>query len=113
MLLQLRRWYLDKGGMIYSGYLRLSAGVIKLNADASYNHSSQVVGFGIVVRNAQGDVRLSAVAKMTEVKNSLQAEVMIILFEVKLMYEYDLLNIIIESNCKTIISLIKGDISNY
>ena len=38
---------------------------------------------------------------------------MAILFGVKLMYKYDQLNIIVESDCETAIFLIKGDISNY
>ena len=94
-------------------WLLSSAYVIKLNVDVSYNQSSQVVGLGIVARNDQREVCLSAVAKVTNVRNPLQAEVMAILFGVKLMYEYDWLNIIVESDCKIVISLINGDISNY
>ena len=94
-------------------WLPLSEGVIKLNADASYSHSSQVAGFGIVARNELGDVCLNAGAKMTDAKNSLQVEVMAILFRVKLMYEYEWQNIIVESDCKIVISLINGDISNF
>ena len=62
--------------------------MIKLNADASYNQFSKVAGLGIVARNDQGDVCLSAVVKLTDVRDSLQAEVLAILFEVKLMVEY-------------------------
>ena len=74
-------------------------GYIKLNADASYNHFSQVAGFGIVARNDLGEVCLRVVTKMTDVKSSLQTKVMVILFGVKLMYEYEWLNIIVESDC--------------
>ena len=62
--------------------------MIKLNADAFYNQLSKVFGLGIVARNDQGEVCLSAVAKVTDVRDSLQAEVMTILFGIKLMVEY-------------------------
>ena len=71
-----------------------------------------MAGLGIVARNDQGEVCLSVVENVTNVKNPLQVEVMAILFGVKLMYEHDWLNIIVELDCKTAISLIKGDISN-
>ena len=40
-------------------------GVIKLNVDASYDHITKAAGLGIVARNDQGEVCLSAVAKVT------------------------------------------------
>ena len=72
-----------------------------------------MTGFGVVARNDQGDVCLSAVAKLTNIRNSLQAEEMAIFFGVKLMFEYNWLNICVESDYKTAISLVKGDIYNY
>ena len=66
-----------------------------------------------MARNDQRDVCLSAVAKLIDVRNSLQVKVMVILFGVKLMFEYNWLNSCVESDCKTAISLIKGDIYNY
>ena len=72
-----------------------------------------MAGLGIVARNDQGEVCLSVMANVMNVKNPLHAEVMAILFGVKMMFEHGWLNIIVESDYKTAISLIKGDISNY
>ena len=72
-----------------------------------------MAGLGIVARNDQGEVCLSAVANVTNVKDPLHAEVLAILLGVKLMFEYGWMKIMVESDCKTAISLIKGNIPNY
>ena len=88
------------------------ANVIKLNADASFVQSLQETSFGVVARDEQGKISFSATARITNVRSPLQAKVMAIFFGVKLMFEHGWLNVIVESDCKTAISLINGDVFN-
>ena len=63
-----------------------STNFLKINTDASFNQNTQNASLGVVARDEQGEV-LSAVAKMNNIQNSLQAKVLAILFGVKLMIE--------------------------
>ena len=58
---------------------------IKLNIDASFDVRTAVTGLGVVARDEKGDVKLSAVARMDNIQSPLYAEVMAILFGVKLL----------------------------
>ena len=61
-----------------------------------------------MVRDAQRNVILSASTKISNDWNSLQQEVFAILFVVKLMIEHDFFSVIVESYCKTAVTLING-----
>ena len=89
------------------------ANVIKLNTDVSFDQSSHEARLGAVSRDELGRISFSATTKITNIKSPLQAEVMTIFFGVKLKFEHEWLNVIVESDCKTTVSLINGVVFNF
>ncbi|XWS29611.1 hypothetical protein CRYUN_Cryun24cG0044000 [Craigia yunnanensis] len=80
--------------------------VLKLNANASFDQTTRIAGLGVVIRDEQRSVVLSASAKMSSISNSLYAEVLAILFGIKLMLERGLLFVIVESDSLVTINLV-------
>ena len=65
-----------------------------------------------MVKDEQGNMVLSAVARMSNIQNLLQAKVRAILFGVKLLMERGILRIIVESAFKIAITMINRGDSN-
>ncbi|XVF14449.1 hypothetical protein REPUB_Repub09cG0061100 [Reevesia pubescens] len=54
-------------------------GVIKVNTDAAYKASNKTASLGMVARNSDGEVLISAVKRMSQVQSALHAEIFAII----------------------------------
>ena len=66
-----------------------------------------------MVRDEQRDVVFSVTAKMNNIQNPLQIELMAILFGVKPLLEKGFSRVIVESDSKTVVSIINRGSSNF
>ena len=83
----------------------------KLNTDAAFNNRSGVATLGMALRDEHEAVLLSATGCIHSIKSSLYAEVLAVLFGLKLTVEHNFLRVIVESDAQVAIDLIsKGEV---
>ncbi|KAI5352407.1 hypothetical protein L3X38_005298 [Prunus dulcis] len=84
---------------------------VKVNVDASWNPNSKRVGIGILIRNTHGDfIKGSSIPSVAN--SAIEAEAQACLEGCKLAAEMGYRHVTFESDCKEIISPLKGPLSN-
>ena len=85
-------------------------GYVKLNTDASFNHSNGAVGLGLVTRHDLGNILISALFKVDRANTVLHVKVLAILQGLRVVKEKNYRKVIVESNSLIALNLLKtGD----
>ncbi|KAL5758955.1 hypothetical protein ACOSP7_021566 [Xanthoceras sorbifolium] len=94
---------LSRGGLHWNAPQQ---GGFKMNTDASFNHSSNRAGFGVIIRDNDGQVLLAGASLLSKVFSLHTAEDMAVHQGLILARDFGLLTLEIESDAKEIIKSI-------
>ncbi|XWS10214.1 hypothetical protein CRYUN_Cryun39dG0056000 [Craigia yunnanensis] len=90
-----------------------SAGILKINTNAAFHHSSREAQLGVVGRDSRGAVCFCAISKMKDIHSPLLVELMVIFYALQLAKVYTFKEVEVETDSMIAVKKISKKSSSF